>query len=186
MSRCSSLDSKKQGRYSGLIAIERRKWQLRSGSTGEKTARKILALELRNSGVSILARQLWRVNYGASIMARQLWRVNYGASIMARQSWRKASRSNGLSINLKMEQDTMRQSTIQDLRITMCYSANKGYNQQFARRKKSLIRRTNQLAQLCQADIALIIRKNNRYYTYRSLVDKDWPPTRAEIVCYWI
>lgn len=68
----------------------------------------------------------------------------------------------------------------------MCYSANRAYGQQFARRKKTLIRRTNQLAQLCQADIALIIRKNNRYYTYRSLVDKDWPPTRAEIVCHWI
>lgn len=68
----------------------------------------------------------------------------------------------------------------------MSYTVHKAYAQQFARRRKSLIRRTNQLAQLCQADIALTIRKNNRYYTYRSLIDQSWPPTRAEIVGRWV
>ncbi len=41
----------------------------------------------------------------------------------------------------------------------------------------------DQLARLCHADLALIIRRKGRYYTYHSSDTKTWPPTLREIVC---
>ena len=60
--------------------------------------------------------------------------------------------------------------------------ATKAKTQQFARRRPSLIKKADQLARLCNADVALIIRRNGRYYTYRSIDHEQWPPTRSEIV----
>ena len=60
--------------------------------------------------------------------------------------------------------------------------ATKAKSQQFSRRKSNLIKKADQLARLCQADLALIIRKNNRYYIYRSIDHDQWPPTLMEIV----
>ena len=64
----------------------------------------------------------------------------------------------------------------------MPYAA-KAKFQQFTRRKSNLVKKAHQLAQLCHADLALIIRKNGRYYTYRSTDHDRWPPTITEIVC---
>ena len=44
------------------------------------------------------------------------------------------------------------------------------------------MKKAHELAQLCQADLALIIYKNNRFYMYRSLERGSWPPSRADIV----
>jgi len=63
----------------------------------------------------------------------------------------------------------------------MPYTA-KAKSQQFTRRKSNLVKKADQLAQLCHADLALIIRKNNKYYTYRSTDHDQWPPTITEIV----
>ena len=38
--------------------------------------------------------------------------------------------------------------------------------QQFIQRKLNLLKKTNKLTKLCNADFALIICKNDRYYTY--------------------
>ena len=54
--------------------------------------------------------------------------------------------------------------------------------QQFARRKPNLMKKADQLARLCHADVALIIRRNERYYTYRSTDHQQWPPSMTEIV----
>lgn len=35
---------------------------------------------------------------------------------------------------------------------------------------------------ICGADVALIILKEGRYYTYRSIDDEAWPPPMDEIV----
>jgi len=48
----------------------------------------------------------------------------------------------------------------------MLYEA-KAKTQQFTRRKSNLVKQADQLARLCHADLALIIRKSGRYYTYR-------------------
>ncbi|KAA6412681.1 MAG: hypothetical protein FRX48_03673 [Lasallia pustulata] len=57
----------------------------------------------------------------------------------------------------------------------------KAKTQQFTRRKSNLVKKADRLARLCQADLALIIRKNGRYYTYRSTDHQRWPPTITEI-----
>ena len=58
----------------------------------------------------------------------------------------------------------------------------KAKNQQFTRRKSSLMKRTDQLVRLCNVDLALIIYKNGKYYTYRSTDHESWPPTITDIV----
>ena len=45
------------------------------------------------------------------------------------------------------------------------------------------MKKADQLARLCHADLALIIRRKGRYYTYRSSESETWPPTIREIVC---
>jgi hypothetical protein len=64
---------------------------------------------------------------------------------------------------------------------SMTYAA-KAKTQQFITRKSNLVKKADQLARLCHADLALIIRKNGRYYTYRSTDHERWPPTITEIV----
>ena len=49
--------------------------------------------------------------------------------------------------------------------------------------KEGLVIKADELAQLCHADLALIIRKNGRYYTYCSIDHNQWPPPMTEIVC---
>ena len=63
----------------------------------------------------------------------------------------------------------------------MPYAA-KAKAQQFTKRKLNLMKKADQLARLCHADVALIIRKNGRYYTYRSTDHEQWPPSMTEIV----
>jgi len=63
----------------------------------------------------------------------------------------------------------------------MPYAA-KAESQQFTRGKSNLVKKAGQLARLCHADLALIIRKNGRYYAYRSTDHDQWPPTITEIV----
>ena len=67
-------------------------------------------------------------------------------------------------------------------RIDSIPYAAKAKSQQFIRRKASLVKKVDQLARLCHSDLALIIRKNGRYYTYRSTDQDRWPPTITEIV----
>ena len=67
-------------------------------------------------------------------------------------------------------------------KIDMPY-AMKAKSQQFSRRKSNLLKKADQLAQLCHADLALIIRKHGRYYTYRSMDHSAWPPALSQIVC---
>ena len=63
------------------------------------------------------------------------------------------------------------------------YSAKaKAKAQQFTRKKPNLMKKADQLARLCHADVALIIRRNRRYYTYRSTDHEWWPPSMTEIV----
>jgi len=43
------------------------------------------------------------------------------------------------------------------------------------------MKKADQLARLCHADVAVIIRRNGRYYTYRSTDHDQWPPAITEI-----
>jgi hypothetical protein len=50
------------------------------------------------------------------------------------------------------------------------------------RRKRCVVKKAYELGELCDIDIAVIIRKNGRYYTYRSVDDDSWPPSMCQIV----
>ena len=58
----------------------------------------------------------------------------------------------------------------------------KAKTQQFIRRKSNLIKKVDQLARLCHVDVVLIIRRNGRYYTYRSTDHERWSFSIIEIV----
>ena len=47
----------------------------------------------------------------------------------------------------------------------MSYTA-KAKSQKFTRRKSSLVKKADQLVRLCNVNLALIICKNEKYYTY--------------------
>ena len=50
------------------------------------------------------------------------------------------------------------------------------------RRKHGLFKKAYELGKLCDADVAVIVRKNGRFYTYRSTGEESWPPSMAQIV----
>ena len=50
----------------------------------------------------------------------------------------------------------------------MPYAAN-AKTQQFIRRKSNFMKKADELTRLCHANFALIIRKNDKYYIYRSI-----------------
>jgi len=54
--------------------------------------------------------------------------------------------------------------------------------QNFQRRKHTLLKKAYELGQLGNADIAFFIYKAGRYFTYRSTDRPSWPPTWEEIV----
>ncbi len=56
----------------------------------------------------------------------------------------------------------------------------KNENQQFNKRKKSLLKKANELSLLCEADVYLAISRKGKYYTYES--DQMWRPTNEQIV----
>ncbi len=68
-----------------------------------------------------------------------------------------------------------------DVHYNMSYAA-KAKSQQFTRRKSSLVKKEHELVRLCNFDLALIIRKNRKYYTYRSTDHESGPPTIIDIV----
>jgi hypothetical protein len=55
------------------------------------------------------------------------------------------------------------------------------------RRKLTLISKAHELAELCDVDVALIIRsrKSGRYFTYNSLDLESWLPSKEQIVSYY-
>ena len=63
----------------------------------------------------------------------------------------------------------------------MSYGA-KVMSQQFTRKKSNLVKKAHELVQLCNIDLALIIRKNGKYYTYLLTDHESWPPTITAIV----
>ena len=56
----------------------------------------------------------------------------------------------------------------------------------FRKRKMCHLRKANELAQKCNADVYMIICRKDRYYTYSSTERKGWPPDDKLIVGYSI
>jgi len=52
----------------------------------------------------------------------------------------------------------------------------------YRKRKITLIKKAHELGKLCEVDIAVIICRNGRYFTYRSMDRQSWPPSMDQIV----
>ena len=50
------------------------------------------------------------------------------------------------------------------------------------RRKKTLLKKAYELGKYDGVDVAVIIRQNGKFFTYRSVDHKSWPPSMEEIV----
>jgi hypothetical protein len=50
------------------------------------------------------------------------------------------------------------------------------------RRKETLFKKVYELGKYDGVDVALILRQNGRYFTYRSIDLESWPPSMKEIV----
>jgi hypothetical protein len=49
-------------------------------------------------------------------------------------------------------------------------------------RKKTLLKKAHELGKYDSVDVAVIIRQNGKFFTYRSVDHKSWPPSMEEIV----
>jgi hypothetical protein len=59
-------------------------------------------------------------------------------------------------------------------------------SERLSRRKFTLINKAHELAELCDVDVALIIRnrQTGRYFMYNSLNLESWPPSKEQIVSH--
>jgi len=64
----------------------------------------------------------------------------------------------------------------------MAASSQKNEREKLRRRKKNLFKRAYELRKLYDIDVAVILYKNGRYFTYKSTDKESWPPSRKEIV----
>jgi len=64
----------------------------------------------------------------------------------------------------------------------MATKALKNRSERLRKRKNSLFKKAYELGMLCNVDVAVIVRKNGRYFTYRSINQETWPPAMKEIV----
>jgi hypothetical protein len=55
-------------------------------------------------------------------------------------------------------------------------------NENLRRRIKTLFIRSHELGKANGVDVAVVLRKNNQYYTFRSIDQPAWPLTMTDIV----
>ncbi len=59
----------------------------------------------------------------------------------------------------------------------MAISKSKRRSENLKRRKETLIKKVYELGKDYGVDVALILRQNSRYFTYRSIDLESWPPS---------
>lgn len=62
----------------------------------------------------------------------------------------------------------------------------KRIKKKFCKRKGSLMKKANELAELCETDIYVLLARKNKYYVYKSKEKQNWPPAAEIIVKYSI
>jgi hypothetical protein len=61
-------------------------------------------------------------------------------------------------------------------------NTSKRRSENLGRRKKTLLKKVYELGECDGIEVALIIRQNGRFFTYRSVDHESWPPSMKEIV----
>ena len=64
----------------------------------------------------------------------------------------------------------------------MAATNNKRHRNGAARRQNTVLKKAHELGMFPGVDVAVVIRKRGRFYTYMSTDQESWPPTKAEIV----
>jgi len=64
----------------------------------------------------------------------------------------------------------------------MAINKSKRRTENLRRRKETLLKKVHELGRDYGVDVALILRQNGRYFTYRSIDLESWPPSMKEIV----
>jgi len=64
----------------------------------------------------------------------------------------------------------------------MAINKSKRRSENLGRRKKTVLKKVYELGEYDGVDVALIIRQNGRFFTYRSINHESWPPSMKEIV----
>lgn len=68
----------------------------------------------------------------------------------------------------------------------MVVSSRKARSNNLGRRKKTVLKKVYELGMYDGVDVALIMRQNSRFLTYRSIDNKSWPLSMEEIVRLYI
>ena len=64
----------------------------------------------------------------------------------------------------------------------MAINKSKRRSENLGRRQKTVLKKVYELGKYDGIDVALIIRQNGRFFTYRSIDHESWPPSMKEIV----
>jgi len=59
---------------------------------------------------------------------------------------------------------------------------NRNLFSRFRKRRIGMMKKAYALSMICEADIAVIIRREEQFYTYRSNKNDNWPPSMRDIV----
>ena len=70
--------------------------------------------------------------------------------------------------------------------LIMTVKSPKRRSERLSRRKSTLINKADELAELCDVDVALIIRnrQTGHYFTYNSIDLESWPPSKQQIASH--
>ena len=64
----------------------------------------------------------------------------------------------------------------------MAINKSKRRSENLRRRKETLLKKVYELGKDYGVDVALILRQNGQYFTYRSIEHESWPPSMKDIV----
>ena len=54
--------------------------------------------------------------------------------------------------------------------------------EKFQGRLACLRKKAHEIAQRCESDVYVVLRRKDRYYTYKSINSPTWPPSEQQIV----
>lgn len=63
---------------------------------------------------------------------------------------------------------------------------NRAKKEKFCKQRNTFLKKVNEFRLLCKADIYIVLRHNNKYYTYTSTDQSSWPSSSEQIVSFLV